>query len=42
MADTHKPAYYYTPLSNKLNPSRLKDNFVQSVKGTPYKVRSDQ
>jgi hypothetical protein len=34
-ADTHKLAYYYTPLSNKLNESRLEDNFEQYIKLVP-------
>jgi hypothetical protein len=34
-ADTHKLAYYYTPLSNKLNESRLENNVEQIIKLVP-------
>ena len=30
-----KLAYYYTPLSNKLNESQLEDNFEQYIKLVP-------
>jgi hypothetical protein len=33
----HKLAYYYTPLSNKLNEVRLEDNFEQYIKLVPTK-----
>ena len=35
MNGEHKLAYYYTPLSNKLNESRLEDNFERSIKLVP-------
>jgi len=34
---THKLAYYYTPLSRKLNESRLEKNFEQFIKLAPKK-----
>jgi hypothetical protein len=34
---THKLAYYYTPLSGKLNESRLEENFEQSIRLVPKK-----
>ena len=36
-AGNHKLAYYYTPLSRKLNESRLEKNFEQFIKLVPKK-----